>query len=114
MNHLTFFEPACSDIQTFVPGMCYDQVSFVGVLAMLDPHDIEPVTHMIALSRYNVHLVINGIFVEIESAVVFGRNEGVFVLAFLPMHTELLLSFVIVSCYVDFVVVADCQAFRLV
>jgi len=114
MDDLTLLESTVSDVQAFVPGVGDYQVSLVHVLALWSPDDIEPVTHMIPLSGYDIDLVIHRVFVKVQPAVVLRGDKGVLVLALLEVHAELLLFLVVVPCYMDLIVVTHRQALRLV
>ena len=50
--------------------MGYYQICFACPSAVLHSCDIEPVADVVALNCYDVNLVVVGVFVEVESAVV--------------------------------------------
>jgi len=114
MDYLALLELAISYVETFVVCVGDYQVGFARPFALGDSGYLEPVAHVVALGCDDIHLVIMGIFVEVESAVVVGGDEGVLVLSFVPVNAESLLFCVVEGVYVQFVVVAHCYAFFIV
>ena len=70
MDYLILLKFAVSYVQTFILCVGYNQICFACPSAVLHSCDIEPVADVVALNCYDVNLVVVGVFVEVESAVV--------------------------------------------
>ena len=69
-----------------------DKIPLASIGPILYPANIEPVTHMVALRSYNIHMIVYRIFVQVQPAIVLRTNESVFVLALLEVDTKELVS----------------------
>ena len=111
MDYLILLKFAISYIQAFIFCMGYYQICLACPSTVLYSGYIKPVADVIALNCYDVNLIVMGIFVEIESAIVVWCYKCIFVFAFVPVDAEFLFFCIFVRVYVQFIIIAHCYTF---